>query len=330
MTGLVVSILIGFTSAFILALIIYWMDRYEKEPKILLGAAFIWGAIVSAGGAFLINTVLGVGIYLFTGSEAAVNITTGSIFAPIIEESLKGFAVLLVFLVFRKEFDSVLDGIIYAAVTALGFAATENSYYIYTYGFLENGWSGVGILTFVRTVLVGWQHPFYTAFIGIGLAIARTNRSTAIKIVAPLSGWLVAILTHSAHNTLASFASGIEGLILGAFFDWMGWFFMAIFIIWMIARERKLLVKFLSGEVAGGTLTASQYKTACSAWAQTRARSSAFFQGRLRPTSRFYQLCGELAHKKHQLMTLGEEQGNQKTIELIRSELAVLSPSALF
>jgi len=58
MAGLVISILIGFTSAFILALIIYWLDRYEKEPKILLGAAFIWGAVVSSGGAFLINTVL--------------------------------------------------------------------------------------------------------------------------------------------------------------------------------------------------------------------------------------------------------------------------------
>ena len=48
--------------------------------------------------------------------------------APIIEESLKGLAVLLVFLLFRKEFDSILDGIVYAAITALGFAATENSH----------------------------------------------------------------------------------------------------------------------------------------------------------------------------------------------------------
>ena len=330
MAGLVISILIGFTSAFILALIIYWLDRYEKEPKILLGAAFIWGAVVSSGGAFLINTVLGVGIYLFTGSEAATNITTGSIIAPIIEESLKGFAVLLVFVVFRKEFDSILDGIIYAAVTALGFAATENSYYIYTYGFMENGWSGVGLLTFVRVILVGWQHPFYTAFIGIGLAIARTNRNAALKILFPLIGWGAAVLAHSTHNTLASFASGIEGLILGAFFDWTGWFFMAIFIFWMITRERKLLVNYLKDEVAAGLLTTAQYRTACSAWAQTRARSSAFFRGHLRPTSRFYQLCGELAHKKYQLMTLGDEGGNQKTIDLIRSEMANLSTSALF
>ena len=93
------------------------------------------------------------------------------------EETLKGLAVLVVFLVFRREFDSVLDGIIYAGVAALGFAATENAYYIYTYGYQESGWSGLLSLTFIRVILVGWQHPFYTAFFGIGLAVARLNRN---------------------------------------------------------------------------------------------------------------------------------------------------------
>ena len=41
---------------------------------------------------------------------------------------------------------------------------------------------------FVRVILVGWQHPFYTAFIGIGLAISRLSRNTSIKIIAPIIG----------------------------------------------------------------------------------------------------------------------------------------------
>jgi len=41
-------------------------------------------------------------------------------------------------------------------------------------------------------ILVGWQHPFYTAFTGIGLALARLNKNWLIKIMAPLLGLAVA------------------------------------------------------------------------------------------------------------------------------------------
>jgi RsiW-degrading membrane proteinase PrsW (M82 family) len=194
--GVIVSFIIGFGSALLFACILYWLDRFEKEPLLLLGAVFLWGAVVAAGSAFVINTVLGIGIFAFTGSEVAYQLTTGSIVAPLVEETLKGAAVLIVFLVFRREFDSVLDGIIYAGVAALGFVATENTYYIYAYGYQEGGWSGLFYLTFVRVFLVGWQHPFYTAFFGIGLAMARLNRNMAVKILAPLFGLGLAMFTH--------------------------------------------------------------------------------------------------------------------------------------
>ncbi|NOZ00150.1 MAG: PrsW family intramembrane metalloprotease [Chloroflexi bacterium] len=322
------SVFFGFVPMFIFAYLLYWSDRYEKEPKVLLGAVFFWGALIAAGGAFIINTVLGLGVYFFTGSEAATDLTTGSVIAPIVEESLKGLAVLIVFLLFRREFDSVLDGIVYAGIVALGFAATENTYYIYTYGFQENGWGGLWFLVFVRVVLVGWQHPFYTAFTGIGLAVARLSRSVFVKFIAPLLGFGLAIFTHSVHNTLASFLKGLSGLAVGTFIDWGGWFFMFIFLVWAVARERKLLKQHLREEVSLGLMTAGQYRTATSAWAQSFARLTAIFNGRYRATQRFYQVCGELAHKKQQFATLGDEQGNAAIIRKLRTELGQLAPGA--
>ena len=141
--GLILSILLGFLPMFLFAYLVFWTDRYEKEPFLLLGGVFIWGAIVAAGAAFTVNSFLGLGIYMFTGSHTFADLSTSSVIAPIIEETLKGIACLLVFLYFRREFDSILDGIVYAAITALGFAATENVYYLYTYGFQENGLSGI-------------------------------------------------------------------------------------------------------------------------------------------------------------------------------------------
>ncbi|HJW91748.1 MAG TPA: PrsW family intramembrane metalloprotease [Anaerolineales bacterium] len=324
--GFLLSLFFGFVPMFAFAYLIYWLDRYEKEPNLLLGGVFIWGALVASGGAFLINTALGIGVYLFTGSEAATELTTGSLIAPFVEESLKGFAVLIVFLLFRKEFDSLLDGIVYAAVVALGFAATENTYYIYTYGFNAEGIPGLLFLAFVRVVLVGWQHPFYTAFTGIGLASARLLRSPALRLLAPVLGWTIAVIAHSLHNTLASFFPGPGGLVFGAIWDWTGWSFMFLFILWAIYRDQQAILRHLKEEVDLGLITAIQYRTACSAWAQSAARVGALLSGRYPSTNRFYQLCAELAHKKEQLLRLGEEGDNARLVESLRLEIGSLSP----
>lgn len=323
--GLFLSVFFGFVPMFLFAAIVYWLDRYEKEPRILLGVVFAWGAVVAAGVAFVVNTGLGIGVYMFTQSEIATELTTGSLIAPVVEETLKGLAVLLVFLLFHREFDSILDGIVYAAIVAMGFAATENVYYIYTYGYLEEGMSGLLNMVVIRVLLVGWQHPFYTAFIGIGLALARMNRSVLVKLTAPLIGWFVAVSLHGLHNTLASLLHGLVGRTIGLAWDWAGWLFMFLFILYLIDREQKTLTHQLEEEVELGTISSSQFAIACSARSQTSARIEAFTRGRYADTSRFYQLCGELSHKKNQLARMGDESGNERIIATLRSELSDLS-----
>ncbi|HEX2995365.1 MAG TPA: PrsW family intramembrane metalloprotease [Anaerolineales bacterium] len=321
------ALFFGFVPMFFAAAFVNWLDRYEKEPKLLLGAAFVWGVVIAGGGAFILNTILGMGIYAMTGSEGAAEFGTTSIVAPIIEEGLKGLAVLVVFLMFRKEFDSVLDGIVYAAVTAMGFAAVENVLYIYRNGYLDGGWSGFWFLVFVRVALVGMMHPFFTAFTGIGLAIARMSRNVLVKIIAVPVGYAVAVTAHAFHNTFGSLIGGLEGFALGTLVDYMGYAVMLIFIIWMIVTERNILKKHLRDEVANGRITPQQYNTAASFF-QTSAYMSALSSGTLRPTSRFYQVCGELAHKKEQLAKMGDEGGNQAIIEKLRAELTQLAPQA--
>lgn len=323
--GFLLSLILGFIPMFLFAGFVYWLDHYEKEPRQLLGGAFVWGAVIAAGAAFLINTFIGAGIFVFTGSEAIAEWTTGSIVAPVVEEILKGTAVLLVFLFFKREFDSILDGIVYAAITALGFAATENTYYIYTFGYLENGFAGLWNLAFIRIILVGWQHPFYTAFFGIGLALARMNRSTSLKILYPLAGLAVSMLLHGFHNTIPGLIPGLAGIAIGAFFDWSGWLVLFAFILYMISRERQLLRTELAAELNAGILTETQYRTASSTWAQLSASISALGTPKFHHTRHFYQLCAELAHKKHQFNHLGDEKGNQEIITYLRTRLQELA-----
>lgn len=314
----------GFVPMFLFAAFVNWLDRYEKEPKVLLGAAFMWGVVIAGGGAYLLNTIFGIGIYMVTGSEGAADFGTTSIVAPIIEEALKGLAVLVVFFMFRKEFDSILDGIVYAAITAMGFAAIENVLYIYRNGYQESGWEGFWVLVVIRVFLVGGMHPFFTAFTGIGLAIARMSRNTLVKILAVPAGYLTAVTSHAFHNTFSGLIGGIGGFIAGTFVDYLGYAFMIGFIIWVIVRERNILKKHLREEVEKGYLSPRQYNTALSFF-QTGPFLSALTSGTFSKTARFYQVCGELAHKKEQFVLVGEEKGNTRIIEQLRSELVALS-----
>src|SRR5512134_1456988 len=217
------ALFFGFVPMFLFAAFVNWLDRYEKEPKLLLGAAFVWGVIIAGGGAYILNTAFGIGIYAITGSEGAAEFGTTSIVAPIIEEGLKGLAVLVVFLLFRNEFDSVLDGIVYGAVTAMGFAAIENVLYIYRNGYLEGGWEGFWVLVVIRVFLVGWMHPFFTAFTGIGLAVARMSRNILVKVLAVPAGYTVAVMSHAFHNTFSTVIGGEGGFFIGIFADYIGY-----------------------------------------------------------------------------------------------------------
>ncbi len=317
---LLVSLFFGFVPMFFFAAVVYWLDRYEKEPRVLLGATFFWGVVIAAGGAFIINTAFGIGIYVFTGSEGAAEIGTTSIIAPIVEEFLKGLAVAIVFFLFYKEFDSILDGIIYGGIAALGFAATENTLYIFRNGYQESGWGGLFMLAFIRVIIVGWQHPFYTAFTGIGFAVSRTNKNVLIKFIAPLVGYGAAVTTHAFHNTFGGLIGGLEGFAAGTIVDWFGWTFMLGFVFWMINNERNIVKNQLRPEVISGLISQAQYQKALSPWTVTTAG----FSGRA--SSRFYQLCGELSHKKEQYNKQGDEGGNAMIIEKLRAELAVLAP----
>ncbi len=327
--GFLLTLLLSFVPALGCAVLVYWLDRFEKESRLLLGAVFVWGAVVAVIGAVIAQLLLAGAVTLATGSEKAADIVGATLFAPITEESLKGLAILAVFLAVRREFDSVLDGVVYAAVVALGFAATENVFYLYG-EFLEQGMEGLLSLFVVRVMLGIWNHPFYTAWIGIGLALSRLSPRPVVRWLAPPVGWAAALGFHSLHNTLATLAEGTPGLGLLMFLvDWLGWGVISVLMLVLIRREGRLLVQHLAEEVDLGRLTAAQYRTATSSWAQSGARFRALCGGNLGTTRRFYQVCGELAHKKSQLARLGDEGRNALLVEQLRAELAGLSSRAV-
>lgn len=325
----IAAILLSFLPAFFYGRILYWLDRYEKEPFWLITGAFIWGAVIATLGAIFFGLILQVGVYLLTSSEVLSNVVGTVIIAPLVEESLKGIAILLIFLLFKSEFDSILDGIVYAGIVGLGFAATENVLYLLS-SYQESGWEGLWALFVLRVILGAWGHAVYAAFIGIGIGITRLTTNSFLKIVAPIGGWMMAVFVHAVHNGMAVFLGGtlgLGGLVALLIVDWLSWIVMFFIIVWAISRERRWIAEYLHEEVQNGLITPEQYRVAQSSWAQTRARFRALFVGRRRTIGAFYQMLAELAQKKHQLAIHGEERGNSARIRQLRQDIAQLAPS---
>ena len=324
--ALLVAIPLAFIPAFFFSWFLYWLDRYEKEPRWLLLLTFFWGGIIAVIGAVIFSLIFEVGFYAILQDEFLVDIAGGSITAPVVEEFWKGLAVLIVFFIFRKEFDSILDGIIYGGIAGLGFAATENVLY-FMGQYAEGGWAGMFTNFALRVGVFAWGHPFYTAFIGIGFAVSRMNRNILVKLAAPVIGYFFAVLAHTFHNTSLIFVTGLGSLALVILLEWLGWLIFLGFMIWMIRHEQGLLKKHLPEEVNNGLISPAQLKTAVSFF-QFGARMSALSSGSYRATDHFYQYLGELAHKKEQLASFGDERGNSTIIQKLRGNIASLAPQA--
>ena len=91
------------------------LDRYEHEPWQVLVAAFLWGALVATFIAAIFNDVIGAVVTAIVGKGLGDVLTTSAV-APIVEETAKGFALLLLYWIIRHEFDNVLDGIVYGSL----------------------------------------------------------------------------------------------------------------------------------------------------------------------------------------------------------------------
>jgi RsiW-degrading membrane proteinase PrsW (M82 family) len=185
------------------------IDRNEKEPWRLVLVAAAWGAIVATSlviwGESYWEAIAVRTLVPGPGLDASRAFSAG-----LLEELGKGTAVLLLFLVMRNEFDDVVDGIVYGAAVGLGFNFMESLTYmtnLYSI-FSPEGAGGIaaGFQWYARQVLgLFMGHATYTAFVGAGIGIARQLPSRRQKVIAIVTGFLVAIAAHFSWDAWLTF-----------------------------------------------------------------------------------------------------------------------------
>jgi protease PrsW len=193
------SLLAALIPMILYLVLIWWMDKYDREPFLFLLGHFLWGAF----GAVVLGIIASIVLSHFIGisgteSNSASLIRT-ILIAPVIEEISKGIFLLIT--VNSKKFDNITDGIIYGAAIGLGFGMTENFIYFLTYGDSFSSWLQ---LVLIRSLFSAVMHSISTASFGAFLAVAKFS-SPAGKKFFPFAGLMIAMLIHFLWNGSVSF-----------------------------------------------------------------------------------------------------------------------------
>ncbi|MEU9255839.1 PrsW family intramembrane metalloprotease [Streptomyces sp. NPDC048270] len=228
-----------------------WLGRAAPAPWPQLLFCFGWGACTAALIAILANSFATEWIAAATADPSDADQLGSVAIAPVVEESAKAAALLLVFVFRRRQFTGPADGFVVAGFTATGFAFTENILYLGN-AFDEDLAKGTGMLNsvtaatfFVRIVVSPFAHPLFTVLTGLGFGAAAVSAGRGRRIGLPLLGLALAMGLHALWNS--SSRLGEYG-----FYVVYGCVMVPLFglLLWLAVRIRRRRLRAVAGELA--------------------------------------------------------------------------------
>src|SRR5947207_6258453 len=262
-TALLVGVVAAIIPVPVLVFCFMWLDRYEPEPIKYLVLVLAWGACVATAVALLLNE----GAATLANHQHWPTSLVAVLTAPVAEETMKALGPLVLFLIRPSAFSGVVDGIVYCGLSATGFAMVENILYLGGYGYaagadkagVAGGVANVIGIFVVRIVLSGFAHPLFTAMTVIGLGVSARSADKRVRVLAPIAGWLTAMILHGSWNLMALLANETKQMLIllyGYFSVMMPIFFgMVGFALWLRSWEGRLTQRILPEYVRAGWLS---------------------------------------------------------------------------
>ncbi|HEY2962597.1 MAG TPA: PrsW family intramembrane metalloprotease, partial [Pyrinomonadaceae bacterium] len=215
----------------------------------------------------------------------------------------KAFILLVFFFAKKDEFDGVVDGIVYASMTALGFAMTENILY-YGKAAAAGGGGALTATLIIRGFFAPFSHPLFTSLTGIGLGLARQSTNLAVKLLTPVVGFLMAVFMHSIWNGSAVFGGGVVFVLTYIMVMVPAFLIMLVVIAFALRREGQVVRQFLVVDLDRGFLTREEYDQLGSILGRMGSSFRSLSQSGVkgwRARKRFNQLASELAFHRNRI-----------------------------
>jgi RsiW-degrading membrane proteinase PrsW (M82 family) len=273
------------------ALVIYRLDLFEREPKLMLAAALVWGGVVATSLATYANEAWLSVVSKLTSPDFAAQ-WGASIVGPGVEETLKLMGVVTLFLIASSEFDGVLDGFVYGAMVGLGFTVVEDvSYFINAAAAVPGAvdQSGPVLNTFLIRVVAGglYGHVLFAGLAGMGFAYLVTQRSATMTRRVSVAGLCVAagVLAHAVWNSpWMDSVLGTSGGASPSVDQWIEYgalkgmpFLILLAVLVMLAtrNEERNYRAIVAGEPDPMVITESEIRSLGSLWSRWSARATA-------------------------------------------------------
>jgi RsiW-degrading membrane proteinase PrsW (M82 family) len=306
-----------------------WVDRWEPEPRLALVFSFLWGAAAAASMALLVGLGVEVAAYLATGSGPGA-FFSAAIQAPIVEETAKGLGILIVFYAARRHFDGPLDGMVYAAVIAAGFAFTENILY-FAQALWDGGFSGLSVTFVLRAVLSPFAHVMFTTMTGLALGFAARRSTSLGALLYFLVGLVPAILLHALWNGALFFIDSLGSYIVYYLLVQVPLFAGAVTLTVLVRRhEIKLTQARLNEYAAAGWFTPAEV-TMLATWSgrrRARAWAATLPGDKGKVMRQFARDATRLAYTRQRIITgrnhLVNRRTEQELLAAVTTDRAVL------
>jgi len=206
---LIILIILAFLPPIIYTIWIRNTEKYNRERWISIFFCFLWGATIAIIASIILELILNISLTISISDSNLLGLTMVIVVAPIVEEFTKPLALRLKTV--KRELDELEDGLIYGAVAGLGFSATENLLYGWT--FLEESIMYFLILISIRSFGACLLHASATALTGYGYGKHIMMRTSILRV---LPYFILAIFVHALYNSLLSFEiyGALAGLII--------------------------------------------------------------------------------------------------------------------
>jgi protease PrsW len=203
-------------------------ERCHRQQWISIFVCFLWGATIAVLAALVLEIILQIPLESSLSLAEITPFLAVVVIAPIVEEFTKPLALRLRSV--RSQLSEMEDGLIYGAVAGLGFSATENL--LYGFSFLDEGFVVFLMFMAMRSVGGCLLHASATSLTGYGFGKTVMKRSSFLGV---LPYFLLAIFLHGFYNFLVSYElfGVLSGLILA--------FLFVIFAITMIRKKIRTL-----------------------------------------------------------------------------------------